>query len=80
MGCFTEYVKLSVRMLRCGKIGLRSEAKGGGTIFPVGEKGGKQREVFHGIRVSDACVPPQQPQHLANLSSIDLRTDQVLRD
>ena len=64
-GCFTEYVKLTVRMLKCGKVGLRSEVKGGGTDFSVGKKGGKQLEVFHGTRVSEACMAPPQPPHLA---------------
>ena len=65
-GPFSEYVKLTVRMLKCGKLGLRSQALGGGTIFPVGKSGGKQREVFHGTRFSEACVAPPNPPHLAN--------------
>ena len=77
-----QYVGLVVRQLRCGKVGLLESVKGGGTVFPVGKSSGKQREVWHGSRVSAAAVAPPRPAHLASPSafrSFELVGDEVLR-
>ena len=73
---------MTVRMLKCGKLGLRSRVKGGGTFFAVGKSGGKQREVFHGTRVSEACTEPPALPYLAKPSaftSIEFGAGQLLR-
>ena len=58
-----EYVKLTVRHLRCGQVCLRDSVRGGGNVFPVGKRGKeRQRDVWHGSRVSDACTPPPPPR------------------
>ena len=65
-----EYVKLTANLLKIGKLTLRHEVKGGGTVFPVEKPGGtRQREVWHGTRVSQACAPPFPPRLLASPSA-----------
>ena len=66
-----EYVRLVVKQLRCGKLGLARRALAGGTVLAVGKPGGqKQREVWHGRRVSQAAQPPFCPRHLASPSAL----------
>ena len=56
-GSREEYAKLVVKQLRCGKLGLSTCCKGGGTTFTVGKPGGSRlREVWDGRRVSEATV------------------------
>ena len=77
-----EYVKLVVAQLRCSKLELRTHVLGGGTIFPVGKRGGRQREVWHGAAASKAACRPPRPEHLASPSafkSFDLGPDELLR-
>ena len=77
-----EYLKLVVRQLRCGKIGLAGSVRGGGTVFPVGKSSGNQREVWHGSRVSAAAARPPRPPHLASptaFRAIDLGEGELLR-
>jgi len=64
----TEYIALVVRQLRAGLLRLAPRCRGGGTVFPVGKAGGRQRAVLHGARVSDAAARPPAPRHLANPS------------
>ena len=78
----TEYHKLIVRQLRCGKLSLAESVRGGGTVFPVGKSSGNQREVWHGSRVSEAAAHPPRPAHLASptaFRAIELGLDEVLR-
>ena len=66
-----EYVKLVCRQLRSGKIGLASSVRGGGTVLCVGKPGTqRQREVWHGQRVSQAAIPPPKPRHLASPTAL----------
>ena len=66
-GSREEYAKLVVKQLRSGKLGLAGFVQGGGTVFAVGKSGSaRQREVWHGQRVSQAAVPPPCPRHLAS--------------
>ena len=78
-----EYVKHAVNLLRCGKVGLRSDVRGGGTVFPVLKPDGvHQRKVWHGTRVSQACVRPPCPRLLASPSAfyaLELGRDELLR-
>ena len=68
-----EFVALLVRQLRCGKSCLRKKIKGGGTVFVVAKSDGiKQREVFHGSRVSEAASTPLPPLFLASPASFRL--------
>ena len=65
-----EYVSLVLRQLRCGKVVLCDRVRGGGTVFPVGKHGTlRQREVWHGSRVSAACADPPKPRWLASPSA-----------
>ena len=66
-----EYVKLVCMKLRSGKIGLASSVRGGGTVLCVGKPGTqRQREVWHGQRVSQAAIPPPKPRHLASPTAL----------
>ena len=66
-----EYVKLVARQLRCQKLGLASTVKGGGVVLAVSKPGtGKQREVWHGRRVSQAARGPPPPRHLASPTAL----------
>ena len=70
-GARDEYVKLVAKQLRCGKVGLSSSPRAGGTVLAVGKPGGnRQREVWHGRRVSQAAVAPECPRHLASPSAL----------
>ena len=79
----SEYIKHTVNLLRCGKVGLHLAVRGGGTVFPVIKSDGvHQREVWHGSRVSQACTQPPCPRLLASPSAfvaLELRDDQRLR-
>ena len=61
-----EYVRLTVRELRLGKLVLLDFAKGIGTIFPAPKSGGRQRAVWHGTFVSEASARPVKPRRLGN--------------
>ena len=78
-----EYIKLVVSQLRCGKISLASGVRGGGTVIAVNKSGeARQREVWHGARVSKAALSPPRPRHLASPSAfkgIDMSTAGQLR-
>ena len=78
-----EYIKLVVRHLRAGQLGLAVHVKGGGTVIAVGKPGGKrQRAVWHGRRVSAAARPPPKPRHLASptaLTYLECRPGKQLR-
>ena len=66
-----EYVKLIMKQLRSGKLGLSSSCKGGGTSMAVGKPGGDRlREVWHGQRVSQAAVAPPKPRLLASPTAL----------
>ena len=74
---------MTAKLLEVGRLTLRRSVKGGGTIFPVGKPGGaRQREVWHGTRVSEACAAPFPPRLLASPSAfagIELSAGQSLR-
>ena len=78
-----EYLKLTVELLRCGKLRLRHSVLGGGTVFPVAKSDGiNQREVWHGSRVSEAAARPPRPRLLASHSAfvaLELSPNQLLR-
>lgn len=70
-GCRNEYIKLVCTQLRNGKLGLASSVRGGGTVLAVGKADSqRQREVWHGKRVSAASVSPPPPRHLACPSAL----------
>ena len=71
-----QYVYLTIRELRCGKLCLRTEVKGVGGVFAVGKTFGRQRKVWDGSGVSDIAAAPPKPRRLANPSSfLDLEID-----
>ena len=75
-----EYLELVKRQLACGKLGLRLVVQGGGTVFSVPKKD-RQREVWHGRRVSQAALRPPAPPHLACPSTFRwLRVDPRVGD
>ena len=82
-GARLEYAQLVVKQLRCGKLGLSTTCKGGGTTFAVSKPGGERlREVWHGKRVSEAAQSPPKPRHLASptaLSFLECTHEQPLR-
>ena len=66
-GSREEYAKLVAKQLRCGKLGLSTWCKAGGTTFAVGKPGGSRlREVWDGRRLSEASARPPKPRHLAS--------------
>ena len=70
-GSREEYAKLVVKQLRCGKLGLSTWCKAGGTTFAVGKPGGSRlREVWDGRRVSEASARPPKPRHLASPTAL----------
>jgi hypothetical protein len=75
-----EYLSLVADQLRCGELGLRLAVQGGGTVFAVPKKE-RQREVWHGRRVSQAALRPPAPPHLACPSTFRwLRVDPRVGD
>ena len=59
----TQYVLLTIRELRCGKLRLRTDVKG---VVAVGKALGRQRKVWDGSNVSDIATTPPKPRRLAN--------------
>ena len=59
-----DYLTLLVRHLRSGKVALCTNAVAAGSVFVVGKPNGKQREVWHGGRISEAARRPPKPPHL----------------
>ena len=77
-----EYVKLTVRQLRCGMLRLASQCTGGASVFAVGKAGGKQRVVWNGTVLSASASRPPPPRHLADpaaFSMLDIASAAVLR-
>ncbi len=78
-----EYISLVVTQLRCGKLGLASHIKGGGTVFPVFKSDGfNLREVWHGHAVSLCAARPPKPRLLASptaLLALEATASQPLR-
>eukprot|EP00435_Cladocopium_sp_Y103_P036362 s3897_g9.t1 len=78
-----EYIKLAVKQLRRGQLGLSSSVHGGGSVFPVGKPGTqKARAVWHGKRVSQAALQPPDPRHLASptaLLHLEASSDSTIR-
>ena len=56
----TSYLQFVRRHLECEKVRLRDDIDGGGTVFAVGKKRGRQREVWRGTKLSQASLPPPQ--------------------
>ena len=72
----TSHLQLVRRQLECEKVRLRHDIDGGGTVFAVGKKHGRQREVWHGTKLSQASLPPPRPPCLAGpetFGDIELR-------
>ena len=65
-----EYLKLILRELRSRKTELRSSFRAGGTVFPVGKAGGRQRAVWDGSRITLSAAKPPVPPHLASPSAL----------
>ena len=55
-----SYLQLVRRQQECEKVRLRHDTDGGGTAFAVGKKHGRQREVWHGTKLSQASLPTRQ--------------------
>ena len=71
-----SYLQLGRRQLECENVRLRHDINGGGTVFAVGKKHGRPREVWHGTKLSRASLPPPRPPHLAGpetFGDIELR-------
>lgn len=66
----SEYARLVGRQIRCGKVGLASNIEAGATVFAVGKPSGRQREVWHGSRLSEISVRPPKPVHLASPAAL----------
>ena len=64
-----DYVRLTVRELRCGKLRLKREAQGVGGVFAAAKKGGRQRKIWNGSMLSQCASRPPKPRRLANPSS-----------
>ena len=61
----TSYLQYVRRQLECEKVRLRHDIDGAGTVFAVEKKHGRQREVWHGTKLSQASLPPPRPSCLA---------------
>ncbi|CAE7867460.1 unnamed protein product, partial [Symbiodinium sp. KB8] len=60
----------------CGKLRLRRHVEGLGGVFAVAKKGGRQRKIWDGSKVSESAAVPPKPRRLANPSSfLDLQID-----
>lgn len=71
-----EYIRLTVREVACGKLRLRRHVEGLGGVFAVAKKGGRQRKIWDGSKVSESAAVPPKPRRLANPSSfLDLQID-----
>ena len=60
-----SYLLLVRRQLKCEKVRLRHDIDGGGTVFAVRKKHGRQREVWHGTKLTQASQPPPRSPCLA---------------
>ena len=61
---------------------MATKCLGGGSVFPVGKPGGKQRVVWNGTRLSQAAARPSAPPHLADpacFGMLDLPSGRRLR-
>ena len=59
----SEYAAVTVRGLLTGKLRLRKDVSGGGTVFTVPKATGGLREVWHGRYISSLAPPPPKPRH-----------------
>ena len=57
-----EYRSFVGRMLSCRKVRLWSRPSGVGSFFCVAEDGDRQRPIWHGGIISEACVAPPSPE------------------
>ena len=63
----SEYIKLVLRQLDCGKVRLRLRVRAVAEVFPVAKTTpGRQREVWNGSLISDTAAQPPKPRFLAN--------------
>ena len=71
-----EYILLTIRELRCGKLRLRADVDGLGGVFAVAKSQGRQRKVWDGSELSSCALKPPKPRRLANPSSfLDLEIE-----
>ena len=64
-----EYIALTVRELRCGKLKLRKEIAGIGGVFAAAKSGGRQRKIWNGADLSQVAARPPRPRRLASPAS-----------
>ncbi|CAE7835845.1 unnamed protein product [Symbiodinium sp. CCMP2592] len=65
-----EYLVLTGRELRCGKLRLRSEVRGLAKVFAVPKSDrARQRKIWDGSHISEMASKPPKPERLANPSS-----------
>ncbi|CAE7543518.1 unnamed protein product [Symbiodinium sp. CCMP2592] len=64
-----EYIALTVRELRCGKLKLRQEIAGIGGVFAAAKSGGRQRKIWNGAGLSQVAARPPRPRRLASPAS-----------
>ncbi|OLP95208.1 hypothetical protein AK812_SmicGene22693 [Symbiodinium microadriaticum] len=65
-----EYLVLTGRELRCGKLRLRSEVRGVAKVFAVPKSDRtRQRKIWDGSHLSEIASKPPKPERLANPSS-----------
>ena len=62
----SEYVRLTLILLRPRCLELASESVGGDTVLPGQKVEVRQRVVWHGAWVSEAATTPPAPRHLAS--------------
>ncbi len=66
-----QYIQLTLREFRCGKLALRRHVNGGGAVVAIGKASvGKQRKIWHGAHVSACASPPPVPYRLATPASL----------
>ena len=69
-----EYIRLTARELRCGKLRLRQRVLGQGSVFAARKAKGRQRKIWDGSCLSQQANRPPKPRRLANPSSfLDLQ-------
>ena len=77
-----EYITLTVRELRAGRLGLSRSALCSADVFAVGKRDSdKQRVVWNGSRISEVCDRPPMPPMLANphaLGDLEASADRPL--
>ena len=64
-----QYVALTVRELRCGKLNLRPDVAGIGGVFAAAKSGGRQRKIWNGADLSQVAARPPKPRRLASPAS-----------